>query len=92
MLDSIDKLSQTYGTAAGAGKSSKYGGRKHKLSKIDKMDAAIYQMIDPKKEKHRQRATSIIVALNVLVILLAILTKDITLAIIVPAVWFLSPW
>lgn len=91
MLDSIDKLSQTYGTAAGAGKSSK-GGRKQKLSKVDKMDAAIYQMIDPNKEKYRQGATSIIIALNVFVVLVAVLTKDITLAIIVPAVWFLSPW
>ena len=91
MLDSIDKLSQTYGTA-GVGKSSKQAGRKHKLSKVDKMDAAIFQMIDPNKEKYRQGATSIIIALNVFVILVAILTKDITLAIIVPAVWFLSPW
>ena len=92
MLDSIDKLSQTYGTAAGAGKSSKCGGKKHKLSKIDKMDAAIYQMIDPNKEKYKQGATSVIIALNVIVILIAAVTKDITLAIIVPAVWFLSPW
>ena len=91
MLDSIDKLSQTYGTAAGAG-SSKNGGKRHKLSKVDKMDAAIYQMIDPNREKTRQRATSIIVALNVFVILVAVITKDITLAIIVPAVWLLSPW
>jgi hypothetical protein len=92
MLDSIDKLSQTYGTAAGAGKPSKGGGKKHKLSKIDKMDAAIYQMIDPNKEKYRQRATSVIVALNVIIVLLAVVTKDLTLAIIVPAVWLLSPW
>ena len=66
--------------------------KKHKLSKIDKMDAAIYQMIDPNKEKYKQGATSVIIALNVIVILLAAVTKDITLAIIVPAVWFLSPW
>lgn len=87
MLDSIDKLSQTYGT----GKSSRQTGRTKKLSKVDKMDAAIYQMIDPNKEKYRQGATSIIIALNVFVILVAVLTKDFTLAIIVPAVWFLSP-
>lgn len=93
MLDSIDKLSQTYGTAACTGKSSKRGEKTHnKLRKVDKMDAAIYQLIDPNKEKYQQGATSVIIALNVLVILVAVLTKDITLAIIVPAVWLLSPW
>lgn len=89
MLDSIDKLSQTYGTTSNA---SKQGGRKSKLSKIDKMDAAIYQMINPNKEKNKQYATSIIVAFNVFVVLFALITKDFTLAMVVPAVWFLSPW
>lgn len=91
MLDSIDKLSQTYGTTA-VSKRSKETNRKSKLTKVDKMDAAIFQMINPNKEKHMQYGTSIIVAFNVLVILFAMLTKDFTLALMVPAVWLLSPW
>ena len=93
MLDSIDKLSQTYGTAAGCtGALLKHRRKKTPLSKVDKMDAAIYQMIDPNKEKYHQVATTIIIALNVFVVLFAFLTKDLALAVVVPAVWCLSPW
>ena len=91
MLDSIDKLQQFQGYGAPAA-SSKQTTRRPKLTKIDKMDAAIFQMINPNKEKHMQYAMSVIVAINVFIILFAILTKDFTLAMVVPAVWLLSPW
>lgn len=91
MLDSIDKLSQTYGTTV-ISSASKQGNKRAKLSKVDKMDAAIFQMINPNKEKYRQYATTVIVSLNIFVVLFAVLTKDCTLAMMVPAVWFLSPW
>ena len=90
MLDSIEKLSQTYGSTTGS--SSKQSNKRVKLTKVDKMDAAIFQMINPNKEKYKQYATTVIVAINAFIVLFAVLTKDFTLAMMVPAVWFLSPW